>query len=727
MPKLRTACVLLHALTVALAAQGVRAQPRVLPAGNLPQDRRLGPLKDLNGYFPFTPSPSRDAWNVRAERVRRQVLVAEGLWPLPPRTPANAVVHGKVQRDGYTVERVYLESYPGHFVTGSLYRPTNASGQRAGVLFAHGHWKDGRFHDQGRENIRNQIVQGAERFESGRYVIQAPCAALARLGCVVFSWDMIGYADSQQLSFNLAHRYGQPRPDMETPEDWGFFSPQAELRLQTIMGLQTYNSLRVLDWFVELPDVDPERIGVTGASGGGTQTFLLGAIDPRPAVQMPAVMVSTAMQGGCTCENCSLLRIGTGNVEFAAMFAPKPMGLTGADDWTKEIATKGFPELQAHYKLLGAPDNVMVKPLLQFPHNYNYVSRAAMYAWFNKHLGLGHADPIVEEDFVPLSIAEMTVWDDRHPKPSAGDDYERELLRRMTSIAQRQFAGLVPDNAESLAEYRRVIGGAWEVLVGRGLPSASSVEWKNLHEQDRGLYTEYAGVVRRPADEEELPTVFLHPKQWNRRVVVWIDPRGKAGMYGSDGSPRAEVHEMLKRGTAVAGIDLLYQGEFLAAPDAPVKNRRVENPRLFAGYTYGYNSPLFSQRVQDVLTLVAFVRNHEDKPERVDLLGTAGAGHIVVAAAALAGSAVDRVASDTTGFRFARLTAFDDADFLPGAVKYGDLPGALALIAPRPLRLTGEAATDDVVAAAYRAAGASNQLQRTPDSDLTALVKWLAE
>jgi hypothetical protein len=97
------------------------------------------------------------------------------------------------------------------------------------------------------------------------------------MGCVVFIYDMVGYADSVQI----AHGPGF-RPDMNTRENWGYFSPQAELRLQTMMGLQTYNSIRTLDWFLELPDVDPRRVAVTGASGGGTQTFILCALDPRP-------------------------------------------------------------------------------------------------------------------------------------------------------------------------------------------------------------------------------------------------------------------------------------------------------------------------------------------------------------------------------------------------------------------------------------------------------------
>ena len=70
---------------------------------------------------------------------------------------------------------------------------------------------------------------------------------------------------------------------------------------------------------------------------------MLCGIDDRPAVAFPAVMVSTAMQGGCVCENCSYLRIGTGNVEFAALFAPKPLGMTGANDWTIDIERRVCP------------------------------------------------------------------------------------------------------------------------------------------------------------------------------------------------------------------------------------------------------------------------------------------------------------------------------------------------------------------------------------------------
>src|SRR6266705_3386621 len=122
------------ALSISPAFSLRAAGPRVLPEGKLPNDLRLEPLKDLDGYFPFTPPASKADWEKRAERVRRQILISQGLWPMPTRTPLNAVIHGKVDRGDYTVEKVYLESAPGFFVTGNLYRPKNVSGKVPGVL-----------------------------------------------------------------------------------------------------------------------------------------------------------------------------------------------------------------------------------------------------------------------------------------------------------------------------------------------------------------------------------------------------------------------------------------------------------------------------------------------------------------------------------------------------------------------------------------------------------------
>jgi dienelactone hydrolase len=698
--------------------------PRVLPPGEVPKDIRLGPLKDLDGYFPFRPPKAVDDWSQQAERVRRRMRVALGLWPMPARTPLNAVIHGKIDCENYTVEKVYFESYPGFYVTGSLYRPKAASGKRPGVLCPHGHWSNGRFHDSGLENARKEIVQGAERFEEGgRSPLQSRCVELARMGCVVFHYDMIGYADSQQISSNISHGFSKQRPEMSTVEDWGLYSPQAESHLQSVMGLQTWNSIRSLDFLLSLPDVDPERIGVTGASGGGTQTFILSAIDPRPAVAFPAVMVSTAMQGGCTCENACLLRIGTGNVEFAALFAPKPLGMTAADDWTKEMTTKGFPELQKLYQMLGSPHNVMLKSLTHFGHNYNYVSRAAMYQWFNKHLKLGRKEPIVEEDYNRLTKEEMSVWDQQHPQPQGGPDFERRLLRWISDDSEKQLR----EARKSQAAYREIVGGAIDVIVGRSLLQAGDVVFKETGKNESAGCQQTLGLLRNETYQEEIPAVLLRPTSWKGKTVLWIDAQGKSGLYDQQGTLRPQIRTLLGAGVEVVGIDLLYQGEFLSDGKPITQTRRVENKRESAAYTFGYNDTLLAQRVHDILSAVKYVKQRDSETKILALVGLKGAGHWVAAARVQAGGAIDIAAIDTAGFRFAKIMDIRDVDFLPGGAKYGDLPGIISLHAPGRLWLAGEGKAESIKEF-YELSGAGKSLTI---SDVTsqdapeAAIKWL--
>ena len=208
--------------------------------------------------------------------------------------------------------------------------------------------QDGRFYDAGLETVSKQIETGAEQFNKVDVSLAGSSCAIGTHGCMVFHYDMIGYADANQLG----HR-PEKWKHLDRAQGWGFMSVQADLRLQNMMGLQTWNSIRAVDFVLQLDDVDPSRVGVTGASGGGTQSMILGAIDERIAASMPCVMVSTAMQGGCTCENAPLLRIDQGNIDIAAATAPRPLGLTAADDWTIDLKTRGFPDLENIYQMMG--------------------------------------------------------------------------------------------------------------------------------------------------------------------------------------------------------------------------------------------------------------------------------------------------------------------------------------------------------------------------------------
>ena len=668
----------MHVLALAVVLLGFT------PQGTVPAESRLGPLKDYDGTFPFEVPPTKQAWETRAEAVRRQVQVATGLWPMPERTPLHAKIFGRVERPDFTVEKVAFESFPGHYVTGLLFRPKGKPGRLPAVLSPHGH--EGRLWDYGK-NIRKMIVDGAERFEgSGRFPQLARCATLARMGCVTFIWDMLGYADSVQIPTSVAHRMSKQRSGLDSPDRWGFFSTQAELRLQSILGVQAWNALRALDFLAGLPDVDDTRIGVTGSSGGGTQTILICALDPRPAAAFPQGMVSTAMQGGCTCENACGLRIGTGNVELTALFAPKPQAMTAANDWTREMMTKGYPELEKLYAMLGAKDKVQCRQHGHFPHNYNYVTRALMYSWFNRHLKLGLEEPVVEEDFEPLTPAEYGVWDADHPKPASGEEVEVAFLKAMSDASDRRLAALAPEAR------REVVAAAMDVLIGRRLPAPGSVTREKIDKKDCGDHWRFKDRLRVPSRGEELPIVSFHPKrkEWNGKVVIWADGAGKSGLFGAGDAPRAEVKKLLDAGFAVLGGDLLYQGEFLADGKPLKEQPKVKNPREFAGFTYGYTPPLFASRVHDLLTLIAFVANDEHGPREITLVGVNGAGPLVAAARAQAGKAVARSFIDTRGFRFVGLASYRDPDFLHGAVKYGDLPAMLSLGSARNLWLAGE-------------------------------------
>lgn len=730
----RTVLKFAAASVAAVNGVGVRKQahaaaPRVLPAGTLPNDARLGDLKDLNAYFPWTPSANLEEWKVREEYVRRQLQVATGLWPIPTKQPLNAIVHGKVERDDYTVERVILQTGDGLYCTGSLYRPkTRTEDKSPAVLCPHGHWANGRFYEHTEAVFQQELKTQAETLPSGRFPLQARCVQLARMGCVVFLYDMLGYADASPLRFDLAHGFAKQRPELSQPDRWGLFSAQSELRCLNIVGLQTWNSIRALDWITSLSDVDTSRIGVTGASGGGTQTFLLGGIDPRPAAFFPAVMVSTSMQGGCTCENASYLRVNTGNIELAALLAPRPLGMTAADDWTRELETKGLPQLKQHYAMLGVPDNVEGK-YRSFPHNYNQPSRLMMYEFFNQHLKLGQSSPIVERDFVPLTKEEATVWNAEYPAPEQSVENELRIVRGFAADQETQFSTLIPNGPESLEKYRQVIGGAWDVMIGRKLPGKDEFEQENKHKIEGEELLSFRSVIRLKTHGEEIPTLFLLPRNWNKHVALWITDEGKASLIKDDGSPKSEVQLLLDAGVAVAIPDLLYQGEFLAEGKALAEARKVKNPREFVGYTLGYNHPLFSQRVHDVLTMIAFCRYSKYEPEGVHLIGLGRtAGPIAAAAAAQAGSAVNKVAIGTDGFRFASITDAYDPMLVPGAVKYGDVPGLLALLAPHPLWVSGEGGqAPAIVSKSYQAASSSavTSFAGPAHEATTAAVKWL--
>ena len=330
--------------------------------------------------------------------MRRHVAVSLALEPVPPRSETGAEIFGRWAGDGYTCEKVFLESLPGFYLTGNLFRPLEQQAPertRPAILCPHGHWADGRLHDR---DPRGSII--------------ARCVQFAKMGGIAFSYDMVGYNDSCQL----------PHGQFENNEHYGL----------SLMALQAWNSLKALDFITELPDVDDSRIGVTGASGGATQTIALAAVDERISVSAPVCMISLNMQGGCLCENAPLLRIDATNVEIASLFAPKPMFIGSCTgDWTRNTEVEELPVIRNIYNLYGAAADLMHHHV-DFEHNYNLEMREHVYGFLNKHLLKGPSAEPVDETYmtVPPHRDRLVWWGREAPRGIAFDAMKRIWRKR---------------------------------------------------------------------------------------------------------------------------------------------------------------------------------------------------------------------------------------------------------------------------------------------------------
>lgn len=597
-------------------------------------DSRLGEPRHLDLSYSLPEYRSKEEWLVRAAKLRKQILVSAGLWPTPSKSPIKSVIFDKMDRGDYTIEKVYFETYPGVYLTGNLYRPKSAAGQRRkfpAVLCPHGHWTYGRL-----ENT--PLNSGPAR-----------AINFARQGYVAFSYDMVGYVDNTAISHKFADH------NVTGPEAlWGI----------NLLGLQLWNSIRAADFLLTLPEVDPDRLACTGESGGGTQTFLLAAVDERIKVAAPVNMVSFIMQGGSLCENAPNLRIDTNNVEIAALMAPRPMILVSATgDWTKNMLTSEYPAIRGIYRLFGAEDKVTAIQV-NAPHNYNQESREAVYGWF-AHWALSRAEstPLKERTGGLPTLPELMVFFGRS-RP-AGELNEAQLTQFLIEQRKKQFEQALPRDASSLQSFKEQFGEALKYSLLAETPQPKEIIASSPERTTNGGIVTIRQTLSRQGRADKVQLTIQEKDKAERKSLVLVLSAADA-LEGEAAANARRVRDELIASLVQAGHATATINCFPSHQGAQTKYK----------FFTTYNRTDAANRVQDILTVVAFL--NQNRPGKLNIVGLDQAGTLALLARGIMPQ-IDKMIVDAAQFDTLNEDAFLKWLPIPGLRRAGDFTTAVAV------------------------------------------------
>jgi dienelactone hydrolase len=615
----------------------------------------------------FVPAeyPDREAWEAKRAHLRKQILFASGLWPMPQKPPLNARIWHRVERDGYTVEKAWFQSLPGFYVGGSLFRPIDPRPKsHPGVLSPHGHAQQGRLSES----------------EFASY--QARGLTLARIGCTAFMWDMIDYNDSAR---HLSGDYEKDTYAVVHRAPWAHKQDDRMLWNLNALGFQLWNSIRALDFIAQLPEVDPDRLACTGESGGGTQTYNLYAVDDRLHVAAPVCMVSAYMQGGCVCENAPLLRIDTNNVDIGATFAPKPLLLvSSAQDWTRHTPQVEYPAVRKIYGLYDAADKV-AQVQIDAPHGYNRAMREAVYRWLARWFDLPIGQDYTEPPYETEPRENLLAFIDGLPDGAIAN--HQDLIQQCIEAAKKALKAYRPETHDKLNENRHVLGQALRISVGYDdsgvtLQRNAGTQFADLACTDGVLIGDRRGV--------RVPLRTFTPNAPSGASILLIHPQGINALYAPI------VRDLLARGHAVFAIDPFGVGQ-------NVGEQNPEQPRGSTGFFTTFNRTDDAERIYDIVLALRYILSAD--PQTVDVVGfdCAGLWTLIAGAVLEPRDTKCRFAIDTTRFNTAGHHDYLSRLPIPGILQAGGLSNAAALVAPHDLLLhnTGEGFDSAWAGAAY--------------------------
>ena len=609
-------------------------------------------------------------WQAHVRRTRQRFRAALG--PLPERTPLRVERTGLLERRGYVVEKLLIETQPGFYVTANLYLPTQLRGKAPGIISPVGHWPHAK----------------------GQDVEQARLAGLARKGYVGLIWDPVGQGERSQ--YWDAARSAPPLPP-GTSQHAAVCHP-AFLIGSTVIATMVWDGVRMIDYLASRPEVDPARLGCTGVSGGGTYTMFLGAFDERLKATVPVCSTSryermyTRGLIGDPCQDP--FRSLPDDLDMADLLlahAPAALRIIGTryDFFPLLGLRETYLDVLDGYTGLGLPERADLQ-VVDAHHDYNREQRELMYAWFNRWLD--HDAPVEEEPFEPDEPRTLWVTATGQVLTSVGGKTVPDLVR---GLAQRLVPAPAPVETRAAArrEQERVRRAVAEVLGP--LPPLTGAPPGILEPAEvGGLAVER--VILQAQMDVPLPALLFQPGPagpdtpagaMRRAAIVLLDDRGKLVESGPDGLAPA----LARAGLLAMAVDLRGWGETAWTDDLWGWKRdrhellSAESMLAYVGYMLGCSS--VAQRVHDVLGILAYLRARRDvDPSRVALAGIGGGAIVALHAAALDGhlsgvAACDALASyrsivDTPH------SSVSAADLVPGVLLHYDLPDLAASLAP---------------------------------------------
>lgn len=577
---------------------------------------------------------SPEAWKATLTERREKWLEMLGLSPLPKRTPLQATVTGVLERGDYVVEKIHFQSLPGAHVAGNLYRPAKITGKLPAVLYLCGHSK-------GKVNAPYQA--------NPRWFGQHGYVALV--------------LDPVQLGECQGMHHGTYR---EGRFDW-------PSRGYTPAGTEVWNAMRALDYLQERPDVDGEKMGVTGLSGGGAMSWFLGAADERVKVVVPVcqsgsverMAVDRATDGHCDCAFWVNYHRWCWP-DIGALIAPRAFLIaSGSEDvlWRPAGYRDVAHRIRHQYTALGESTKFELTEDLA-PHGYTPRLRQAIFTFFNTHLK-GDATPVQDDvtDFVEPE-ENLLVFGGQLPK----DDTMMQMDARLVKNADVSL----PDSETQWQSHQKDAITKLRQTTFRNIPADPTPRLRDKL-ADGGIKdgTFYGTRIFDTTDGLTLAVKTQQAPQNTGPVVMFaVQPDARSTFTGGGASKPGLAPEF-----ASAGVEVRNTGATSVGPGYLWTLRRMY-PLL------GHTLP--ERQVHDLLAGTALMRQ-EPATSTTVLFGQGETAALAIYSAVL-DPKISEVILDSPPETH---TNHETAEFL-GILRIGDLPQNLALLHPRPITFIGK-------------------------------------